>query len=113
MGSPMIEFHHHIRRSSLCGATIKQPRDIAVIKRGENLPLGPEAPFSEAAAHVRPHELDGDFGFVLIVGAHRSKDVSPCRQCRGRRRSGTHRCARRCGCVWRSKPRRPANGIQG
>ncbi len=70
------QLHHHVGRSGLRRASIEQPCDIAMVERGENLPLGPETLLGQAAAHVRAHELDGDLGVVVIVIAHCPEHVS-------------------------------------
>ncbi len=70
------QLHDHIRDAGVGGATIQQTRDIAMIEPREDLPLSPEALLGERAAHIGPHELDGDFGLVLVVIAHRFEHVT-------------------------------------
>ena len=57
-------------------AAVEQPRDVAMVEPGEDLTFGPEALLGQAAAHVGAHELDGDFGVILIVVAHRLENIA-------------------------------------
>ena len=70
------EFHDHVGHAAIGGATIEQPRDVAMVETGENLAFDPEAPFGELAAQVGAHELDGHFGVVLLVVANRLEHIA-------------------------------------
>ena len=76
MGSARHELHDHVRHAALRGAAIEQPRDVAMIEPREDLAFVPEALLGERAAHVGAHELDGDFGVVLIVVANRLEHIA-------------------------------------
>ena len=70
------ELHDDVGKPLRRGATIEQPRDVAMIERRKDLTFVLEALFGEWVAHVGAHELDGDFGAVLIVIAHGLVDVA-------------------------------------
>ena len=76
MGWPRHELHDHVRHATIRGPAIEQPRDVAMVEPREDLAFGPEALLGEAAAHVGAHELDGDFGVVLIVVANRLEHIA-------------------------------------
>ncbi len=70
------EFHHHVGHAADSRAAIQQARDVAMVEAGEDLPLGSEALLGQAGTHVGAHELDGDFGAILIVIAHRVEYIT-------------------------------------
>ena len=62
-------FHHEVGHSVFGRAAVEQPRDVGVIERGQNLPLGAKTAQHLVAFRSAFEELDGDLFFILPVGA--------------------------------------------
>ena len=64
------ELHDEPGDAVFGGATVEQAGDVGVFEAGEDLAFAAEAAEDEIGVEAGAHQFDGDFGFVLIVGAN-------------------------------------------
>jgi hypothetical protein len=60
-------FHHQIGNLILSPA-VEQLRNVGMMQPCQDLPLAPEPAKYEVGVEARPHHLDGDIRFILLVG---------------------------------------------
>jgi hypothetical protein len=61
--------HHEIRKLPFSRAAVEQLRDVRMTERGEDLPLGDEAPMELLGIGAVAQELDRDLTAILAVNA--------------------------------------------